>query len=384
MFQIQPLLHNGNRHIGSNGDPDLCLDGVFGRAVKSLDSKMLFDPFEEQFHLPSLLVKSANRERGQREIVGQKFECLARFGIGKFDQPERFGVASTRLGACQLNVLIAHQSNLVPNWKGANRIGLHIGLRARHEESPGSVKVVESLEVDVGFVHDVKRASLDVALLAEQVEHFDVVHLAIADMDKTRNRTLQIYQRMKLDGRLRGSERCPIEQTQTQVDRRRIQRINGRAHQRVEIGARRFVGIKRARRFDQMVRQVCKHLPGSDAIGVGQRVARNSLATQPHVIEIFALRAQIDFDVAQRFPTGQLREGQHQKLVQTTEVLSFVLRSARSHHPAECLERQVGHHLSEYQLSCAHDQSRQKMTANDDLYWKSDLNRGHAKNRKYP
>ena len=383
MFQVQPLLHDGNRHIGRNGDPDLCLNGVFGRAIKSLDSKMLLDPFEEQLHLPSLLVKRANRKRRQRKVVGQKLECLASIGIGEFDEPERFGVTNTRLNACQLNALIAYQSNPLCNGKGENRIGLHIGLCTRHEESPGSVQAVESLEVDVGFVHNVKRASLDVALLAEQVEDFDVVHLAIADMDKTRNRTLQIYQRMKLDGRLRGSKRCPIEQTQTQVYRRRIQRINGRSHQRVELGVRRLVGIKRARRFDQMVRQVCEHLPGSDAIRVGQRVARNSLAAQPHVIEILSLGAQVDLDVAQRFATGQLREGQHQELVQTTEVLNFVLRSSRSHHPTECLERQVGHHLSEYQLSCAHDQSRQKMTANDDLSWKSDLNRGHAKNRNY-
>ena len=188
---------------------------------------------------------------------------------------------------------------------------------------------------------------------------------------------------MKLDGCLGGAERCPIEQTQTQVYRRRIQRINGRAHQRVELGARRFVGIKRARRFDQMVRQVCKDLPGSDAIGVGQRVARNRLATQPHVVEIFSLSPQIDLDIAQRFACGQLGKGQHQKLIQTTEVLNFVLRAPHSHHPAECLEWQIGHHLSEYQLSCAHDQSWQKMTANDDLYRKSDLNRGHAKTWDY-
>jgi hypothetical protein len=101
------------------------------------------------------------------------------------------------------------------------------------------------------------------------------------------------------------------------------------------------------------------------------------------VVEILALRAQVDLDVAQRFATGQLCEGQHQELIQTTEVLDFVLRAPRSHHPAERLEWQVGHHLSEYQLSCAHDQSWQKMTANDDLYRKSDLNRGHAENRNY-
>jgi len=69
MLQIQPLLHNGNRHIGRNGDPDLCLDGVFGRALESLDSKVLFDPFEEQFHLPSLLAQSANREGWQMKLL---------------------------------------------------------------------------------------------------------------------------------------------------------------------------------------------------------------------------------------------------------------------------------------------------------------------------
>jgi hypothetical protein len=34
----------------------LCLDGVFGGVVASLYPKMLFDPFEEQPHLPSLLL----------------------------------------------------------------------------------------------------------------------------------------------------------------------------------------------------------------------------------------------------------------------------------------------------------------------------------------
>ena len=55
MFQIQTLFHDGNRDVGRYGDPYLRLDGVFRRAVKSLDSKMLFYPFKEQLHLLSVI-----------------------------------------------------------------------------------------------------------------------------------------------------------------------------------------------------------------------------------------------------------------------------------------------------------------------------------------
>lgn len=105
--------------------------------------------------------------------------------------------------------MIADQSNAVVDGKGLDQFGLHVGFGPRHKESPVGVEVVESSKVDVGFVHDVKRASLDLALLAEQVENFDVVHLAVADVNKTWNRTLQIYQRVKLDGSLGCSKWRP-------------------------------------------------------------------------------------------------------------------------------------------------------------------------------
>ena len=81
MFQIQPLLHDCNRDVGRDGNPYLCLDGVLCVAVKSLDAKVLFDPFKKQLHLPSLLVKSANRDGGQRKAVGQKLERLASLDV---------------------------------------------------------------------------------------------------------------------------------------------------------------------------------------------------------------------------------------------------------------------------------------------------------------
>ena len=160
-------------HI-SNRDPYLLIDGVFCVAIERFDSKLLFDRFEEQLDLPSLFVEGANRDSRQSKVVGEKHESFVGLCIDERDASECFGVSSSR-----------------------------------------------------------QHASLDVALLAEQVENFDIVHLAVADVNKAWNRTLQIYQSVKLDGGLGCSKWPPVELTQRQVYRPRIQRLNGRTYQRV-------------------------------------------------------------------------------------------------------------------------------------------------------
>jgi hypothetical protein len=44
-----------------------------------LDTQVLFDPFEEQLHLPALFVKSGDCFGGQLKIICQKYEPLVRF-----------------------------------------------------------------------------------------------------------------------------------------------------------------------------------------------------------------------------------------------------------------------------------------------------------------
>ena len=68
-------------------------DEISGEAQR-LDAKVLFDPFKKQLHLPSLLVKSANRDGGQCKVVGQKLEHLARLDIDERYTPAWFGLAN--------------------------------------------------------------------------------------------------------------------------------------------------------------------------------------------------------------------------------------------------------------------------------------------------
>ena len=53
-------------------------------------------------------------------------------------------------------------------------------------------------------IHDVKAASFG----CQDVEHIDLVHLAIADMNEGWNIAAQVKQRMHLNGSLGGAERA--------------------------------------------------------------------------------------------------------------------------------------------------------------------------------
>ena len=56
-IQFELLLDDRHRHVDANGDPDLRPHGVLRGAVKTLDSQMLLDPFEEQL-LPAIGTQS--------------------------------------------------------------------------------------------------------------------------------------------------------------------------------------------------------------------------------------------------------------------------------------------------------------------------------------
>ena len=74
--QGKALLDDCDENIDRNRDPDLGFHGIVGGAVELLDPQMLLDPFEEQLDLSTAFVESADRGRGQCELVGEKHQCL--------------------------------------------------------------------------------------------------------------------------------------------------------------------------------------------------------------------------------------------------------------------------------------------------------------------
>ena len=64
------LLDDSHQDVDADRDPHLRLDSVIRGSKEGLNSEVLFDPFEEEFHLPSRLVKLCDRQGVMGKVVG--------------------------------------------------------------------------------------------------------------------------------------------------------------------------------------------------------------------------------------------------------------------------------------------------------------------------
>ena len=68
------FLHNGYQDIHRQGDPDLGEYRVFGGAVERFDPQVLFEPTEEEFHLPTAAIGSRSSAENlmfeKDEVIG--------------------------------------------------------------------------------------------------------------------------------------------------------------------------------------------------------------------------------------------------------------------------------------------------------------------------
>lgn len=111
---VEAFANDGNQQIGRDSDPDLSFDRVFRRAVKSFDTKVLFDPLEEQLDLPATPIKVGNGARSQAEVVGDEHEALGALGIPIANAAKMSGMSLQRVEPGQRDGLVAlHAAVLV-------------------------------------------------------------------------------------------------------------------------------------------------------------------------------------------------------------------------------------------------------------------------------
>ena len=183
----------------------------------------------------------------------------------------------------------------------------------------------------------------------EHVQYVDLVGLAIADVDEARDRAAHVQQRVQLDGRLGRAKWRPRGHRQAQVDGGGVEGVD----RLLQVQPDGLVGVQRAGKADRVLSQIGIDLPGSNRIGVGQRVACHRRA-KPKVIQPMRLGCQTRFDVGQRLAKRQLRKGHGIELVQAREALDLVLAVVVRHAAPEPRRRKMRHDLRENELALMH------------------------------
>ena len=353
---MELLFDDSDQHVGSHGAPDLSLDRVLAGPQKALDAQVLLDPLEEQFHLPAALVERGDRQGRQRRIVGQERQRLARFRVVETDAPQMLRVVLGRVMPVETNPLVADHARGAVGLGRIHAPRIHAALGARHEERTGLMHREEPCEVQIAAIHHIEGTRFD----GQNIEHIDVAHLAVADVDERRNVAAQVQQRVHLHGRLGRAKRRPVEQTQAQVDRRRVQRVD----RRIDIESGRFGGIEFAGARNQAHRQRVIDAPVALIQCVRQRGARR-YARQAHVKQLGLIGGQADLDVAQRFPPCQLGEGHHPKQVGAIQSAHSGVAAVSIDNTPEGLPRHILHDLCKQRPADVHRSSRVGQTRKD-------------------
>ena len=349
---MQPLFHDGDKNISCDGNPYLGFDGVFAGSQKGFDTQMLFDPFEEQFDLPALLVQRGDQLRLECKIVGQEYDAFAILVLDDNAAQRAWTILACAIQR-QLSSLVADEIGAGSvDRMGVPALEFHVALCSRYKESVQHVESMQSFEIQVAAIHPIKRAWLD----SQIVQNIDFVGLAVGDMNKGRDRTAQIEQRMQFDCGFGGAKRRPWMHRQTQIDRGCIECI----HSGIQIDTHRFVGVQWSRHRNQVLRKVGVNLPWTSGVRVRQRIARNGLATKPHVIQPVRLRPQIDFDVAQGFSIRQLGECHSEELIQTRKILDLVFAPVRRNASTKRGQWQISHDLRKNEFAMMHSSLERK------------------------
>ena len=69
-IQVESFFDDGHQDIDRDCNPDLGFDRVFGGAIECVDAQMLFDPTEEELHLPTAAIQIGDRLSRQQKVVG--------------------------------------------------------------------------------------------------------------------------------------------------------------------------------------------------------------------------------------------------------------------------------------------------------------------------
>ena len=80
-----------------------------------------------------------------------------------------------------------------------------------------SINDMQPLEIHIATIEDVVGA----ALVNDRLERLHIVHFPVGNVDKRRDGTMQIDERVQFDRCFGRAKRRPVEQGQAQIDRRR-------------------------------------------------------------------------------------------------------------------------------------------------------------------
>lgn len=338
------LIETSHQKVNAECDPDLCAHGVFGRAKKRFDAQVLFDPLEEEFNLPAVLVDRGNRKSGEIEVVCKKDQPFPGFRIYITDTSQSSGKVPLSLFGSEADSLVAPQASCFIDRPRFDDIETHVAFGTDHEIRTGGLDSEQSGEIEITTIKNVDASRVVIDLIHE----VNIVDRTVGDPHEYWNWAGEIDLSVKLDRRFGGSEMRPWEDRQAQINGGSINGIN----HLVEIESVGVTCIQPLRLADENLSECFVNAPVTMLVRVSQ-IRSGNVTSNAHRIAVSAT-SEAGFNVAQTLPKSDLCEGHRDELISIGHAPAFPRHRMQRHTALKLLAVQRIENLSEYQAASVH------------------------------
>ncbi len=219
---LKVMLDDGNETIGDDGNMYLDTYCILRFTPEAFDLKMLFDPLEEQLHLPSVLVEQGDVLSTEEEVVRVIDKTAMQLRCIVDDSPDNARILLQVLFLGEADALVfEHVVCAIKDAFSIDNLVCRLALLPDDEECSERMNLIETGEVKVASVKHIAGKSL----VGEPVHRVDIMHLGIGNPIEYGNLRGDVNLRVDFDARLRASELCPSEHGHAEVDGRGVDGI---------------------------------------------------------------------------------------------------------------------------------------------------------------
>ena len=220
-FKLHLMLDYCDDAVSADGRIDLYSDGSLGVTPECRDPKVLFDPFEEKLHLPSVLVEEYNLFGSQEEIIGVKDKASLQVGDIRYYAPYPGWVIGSIALARKPDGIVLKDISILRHIHAVFNHELRLGFLSYYKEGSELLNLMKPLQIPVSPVEYISGQRL----IINDIRCIDIMNRGIGDVYHNRNLCHYIKLGMQFNAGLRTSELRPVVNTHTKVYRGGIKGI---------------------------------------------------------------------------------------------------------------------------------------------------------------
>lgn len=256
------MLDYRDNAISADSRVDLYSDRSLGVAPECGDPKMLFYPFEEKFHLPSVLVKEYNLFGGQEEIICVKDKTSLQIGDIRYNTSYTGWVIGSVATAGKPDGIVLENVPILRHVQGVFNDELRLCFLSYDKEGSKFLNFMKPLQIPVSTVENIPCQWF----IINDIHCIYIMDRSIGYVYHNRNLCHDIKLGMQFNAGLGASELCPVINTHAKVNRGGIKRVESAADAELPV----YPGF--LSQHYHVIGELLEHMPVAICITSGENI----------------------------------------------------------------------------------------------------------------